>query len=246
MFLDSETSVDILKDLTTDLHIDLNPDSFTEDFSDGQAQYWTHLIGSANWEIRDGVYRFIGTQSVNDEQICYYKAGSAKFYGNFTYEADAERIVGWPYVVGITIGVEADHYRLILLDVEPPTQYFSIWYQRGTGSQEGALTVWTNFNKIDKTGTNHLKISRIGDTLYFYINEYEVDVHTISYLKEWVEVGLWGYTGNPGDIVHFDNVQMTLNSASPAPGITRAAPPPSQVVYSKDMSPLHSPGSKKK
>ena len=80
-------------------HIDLNPDSFMEDFSDGQAQYWTTVHGPAEWAIVDGVY--IGTQGSNDFWSGYYNAGSAKFYGNFSFEADAKRVEGFYYVLGL-------------------------------------------------------------------------------------------------------------------------------------------------
>ena len=247
LFRDYETSVNILKDQTTDLHKALDPDSFFNNFSDNQAPFWTPVAGSATWVAEDGVFKFKSVRGSDEEQVGYYQAGSAKIYGNFTYEVDAERAVGetW-HVVGITVGVEPNHYRFILLNVSPGAQDYSIWYQRATGGQQGTLTNWTFFNKIHRTGMNDLKIIRDGNTLFFYINEYEVAKHTLSYLEDWVEVGLWGYTYDLANEVHFDNIRMTLHSASPTPGIDRTSPLPSKVTYTENAHPAFPPDMIKK
>jgi hypothetical protein len=242
LFRDFETNVNILKDQTIDLYKALDPDSFFNNFNDNQAPFWTLIAGSADLVAEDGVFKFKSVRGSSEENVVPYKAGSAKFYGNFTYEVDAERAIGesW-HVLGIAIGVEENHYRFILLDVSPGDQDFSIWYQRATGGQQGTLTGWTTFSKIHKTGMNDLKIIRDGNTLFFYINEYEVAVHTISYLEDWVEVGLWGYTYSLSNEIHFDNIRMTMNSASPSPGITNTSRDVSKVTYDNNINPAYPP-----
>lgn len=247
LFVDFTTYVNILQDQTINLHKDMYPDSFFNDFNNNQAPFWTRIAGSADWVAEDGVLKFKSVRGSDEEQVGCYKAGSGKVYGNFTYELDAERAVGedW-HVVGISIGVEPDHYRFILLDVSPGDKQFSIWYQRATGGQQGTLTGWTYFGKINATGWNDLKIIRDGNTLYFYINEYEVDTHVISYLEDWVEVGLWGYTYGLVSEAHFDNIRLTLHSSSPLMGTDRTSSSPSKVTYSENAHPAFPPDAIKK
>jgi len=194
---------------------------WTEDFGDGVADNWVD-DGSGCWSVSGGVYEMNGT-GANTYRWSYYNTS----YSDFTYQADFKKVSGdQTFNMAIAFRSNASQSNSYFFG-HTASGWYLVWKYVG-----GSLTMlqdWTQSAYLN-TGFgawNRLKVVCKGSLLTFYINDVQVaSVVDTSFSSGYV--GLRIYDSASADVVHIDNVRLSLSvhdsiaGTAPAPSSEKA------------------------
>jgi hypothetical protein len=206
-YQDWDKGITIRANERTTVNATLNPGSFEENFSRGNAEYWKG-DPYATWKVENGVYKVMEGGSYR--HTSYYDLG--KFENNWTYEVEANRAVGeHGRAHGPAFGGTDDFKTYYYFDIDSGDQYWSVW--RISNNVPSVVRNWAKSTAIKQEGWNKFKIEAKGKSFTFYANGKNLGSINISSVPNKGKIGLVAWTGSDVSQVWFDNISFELSNS---------------------------------
>ena len=208
---------------------------FCEDFNDGVANSWV-TDGSGLWSVLEvepgeSVYVMEGNGGSTWRYSTY-----SRVYKDFTYETDVTRTAGYDNAFnGIIFRSDGTLQNCYQFGADLDLGWY--WFGKYVGGVFTWLTSWRDSPAINLGlgAWNRLKAVCSGPNISLYINDVLVGSYfDTSHTEGRVGVVCWDEQSD--DVVHWDNVCVSLDSAVYEPGTT-SAPAPAEEPGDPRMTP---------
>ena len=213
-YQDSTAAVDVRKDQTALVSVDLKPGGFTESFTGGPAAFWQAVRGT--WIVQGGAYGATAGPPVNFACSQYTFAD----FGDFTFEVKCwitRPSAGSGRGHGILFRGAADLGRYYIFHVNPGSQVAGgpMWdvFEITNDQITRQYDPWTHANAI-VDGLNVIKLVAQGSQFSFYANGVYLGARTIPEAPAAGRIGLGCEVDVNGSEVHFDDVVLTMPTAA--------------------------------
>jgi len=183
---------------------------YYDGFADTGSGWGTGSNGSATWDYFEGEYQV----SLGAVSYGLLKTPYLFLPANYGVEVDVRQVSGNPVLPGLAFDMiwSGSQYAVYEFLLDPASGYYLLQ----KGNLAGAWTTligWTADPAINLgTATNHLRVERIGSTIWLYVNDTYVDSYDDSeFAGIGRDAGIRAYSGTTVPVeARFDNFRVSI------------------------------------